>query len=249
MLGLASESEVLELEARAAQDIEIKAELVANQKALETYILAFSAQPNTRVKDAIFETISQHTKTIEVKMPQRKSGSFTYYWMAASILLLAFSALFNYILFNNLQKTEGQLAEAIAQNQKIAQENTINKANYNAANEKLAIVNQAGNKVIELKGLPLAPLAKVLVNFNATKSQVFISSVNLPKPPKGKQYQFWAIVEGKPVSGGMLALDIQIDSLVQMKDFSNAQAFAISLEVEGGVASPTMEAIYVMGSI
>jgi anti-sigma-K factor RskA len=248
VLGLASDKEAAEVEVYAAQYPEIKAELAANRKALETYVLKFGQQPSASLKDAIFEKLSKESPTVEMDINEGRS-SFGGYWLAASVILLVCSGMLNFYLFNNLQNTKGQLADLVSQNQKMAQENTINKANYELSNEKLAILSKPGNKTIELKGLAIAPESKVLVHFNPTNSEVFISIANLPRPPAGKQYQFWAIVDGKPVDGGMLSLNATADQIFQMKNFTNAQAFAISLEKEGGVTSPTMEAIYVMGNV
>ena len=81
-----------------------------------------------------------------------------------------------------------------------------------------------------------------------TSKKVFLEIKNLPDAPTGKQYQLWAIVDGKPVDMGMYSA--KEDSTVQeMKSVDNAQAFAITLEKEGGNATPTMEEMYVMGTI
>ena len=87
--------------------------------------------------------------------------------------------------------------------------------------------------------------AEVFWNEN---NQVFLNPKNLPAAPTGKQYQLWAIVDGKPVDMGMY--DPNNKSLVQeMKTVSKPQAFAITLEKEGGSPTPTMEEMYVMGPI
>ena len=81
-----------------------------------------------------------------------------------------------------------------------------------------------------------------------TSKKVFLEMKNLPAAPSGKQYQLWAIVDGKPVDMGMYSA--KADSTVQeMKSVDNAQAFAITLEKEGGNPTPTMEEMYVMGTI
>jgi hypothetical protein len=60
---------------------------------------------------------------------------------------------------------------------------------------------------------------------------VYLSSVKLPVAPEGKQYQLWAIVDGKPVDAGLLD---NPETFEKMKSLGNAQAFAISLEAKGG---------------
>jgi anti-sigma-K factor RskA len=83
------------------------------------------------------------------------------------------------------------------------------------------------------------------VFWNTKTHDVFIADVSLPQAPSNKQYQLWAIVDGKPVDAGMIS---DAKNLAQkMKVFEKADAFAITLEKRGGSATPTMEEIYVMG--
>jgi anti-sigma-K factor RskA len=70
---------------------------------------------------------------------------------------------------------------------------------------------------------------------------------NLPKPAAGKQYQLWAIVNGQPVDAGMLNWN-DATIVASMKNIPQAQAFAITLEDEGGHPLP-QGVMYVLGSI
>jgi len=76
---------------------------------------------------------------------------------------------------------------------------------------------------------------------------VYATNISLPKAPEGKQYQVWAIVNGKPVSAGLL--DEKKGVVEPMRIFDQAEAFAITLEKEGGVPSPTFTEMYVMGRV
>lgn len=89
------------------------------------------------------------------------------------------------------------------------------------------------------------------VYWDSRSKDVYLLVNNLPKPSPDKQYQLWAIVDGKPVDAGMLDMeDTNSGSLVhKMRNIPKAQAFAITLENKGGSTSPTMEAMYVMGGV
>lgn len=89
------------------------------------------------------------------------------------------------------------------------------------------------------------PEAMAQVFWNKTTSEVMLSDISLPTTPAGKQYQLWAIVDGKPVDAGMLTGEKLQPK--KMKNFATAQAFAITMEKEGGSLNPTMEAMMVMG--
>lgn len=76
---------------------------------------------------------------------------------------------------------------------------------------------------------------------------MLLTSAQLPQAPEGFQYQLWAIVDGAPVDAGLLE---GLEDWQNMKDISGeAVAFAITLEPEGGSASPTMEEMVVIGNV
>ena len=98
--------------------------------------------------------------------------------------------------------------------------------------------------------LPGHPMAATLY-WNKSKQLAYVSVKKLPMPPPGMQYQLWAIEDGKPVDIGMLRNDVVADAGMQQvpKAVSGAQAFAVSLEKEGGSSTPTPDRIYLMGKM
>jgi anti-sigma-K factor RskA len=100
-----------------------------------------------------------------------------------------------------------------------------------------------------MKGVAKSPESMAMVYWNTESKEVFIELKSLPVPEEGKQYQLWAIVDGKPVDAGMITLSEEESSLHRMKDFESAQAFAITLEKQGGSPTPTLSEMYVMGSV
>ena len=125
----------------------------------------------------------------------------------------------------------------------------ILKANFDQATEKLAKLEHPYLRVIPLKGLEKTPNCHVTVYWNAKTGRTMALANSLPKPPEGKQYQLWAIVDGTPVDMGMLPKDTEETELQDMKNMDNPQAFAVTLEKEGGVESPTLEAMMVLGNV
>jgi anti-sigma-K factor RskA len=166
--------------------------------------------------------------------------------MAASWVLLALSIAGNIWFFKNWKNSEEKLVALETQNQVLAQEGKALKASYQ---EEVAILQNPDFKVITLAGQPVYPTAKALIYFDKNKKEVYLSAMKLPKAPAGKQYQLWAIIDGKPVDAGLVEGD---GNVLKMKSInSGAVAFAISLEATGG---STTEAgpkgtIYVMGAV
>jgi len=110
------------------------------------------------------------------------------------------------------------------------------------------MANNPAMKTIPLLGVEKHPDMKATVYFENASNLVYLTLENLPVTPKDQQYQLWAIVDGKPVSLGVYDQDSTL-SVQKMTAVSSAQAFAITLEKRGGVASPTMENMYVMGKV
>jgi anti-sigma-K factor RskA len=175
-----------------------------------------------------------------VNSPQRSIFS-----MAASWVLLALSIAGNIWFFTNWKNSEEKLVALETQNQVLAQEGKALKASYQ---EEVSILQNPDFKVITLAGQPVSPTAKALIYFDKNKKEVYLSALNLPKAPTGKQYQLWAIIDGKPVDAGMIE---GTSSVLKMKSLTNAVAFAISLENTGGSTTEVgpKGTIYVMGAV
>ena len=165
--------------------------------------------------------------------------------MAASWVLLALSIGGNIWFFKNWKSSEEKLVALETQNQVLAQEGKALKANYQ---EEVAILQNLDFKVITLAGQPVFPTAKALIYFDKNKKEVYLSALKLPKAPTGKQYQLWAIVNGKPVDAGLIDENVNV---LKMKSFDKVEAFAISLEETGGSTTEAgpKGAVYVAGAV
>jgi anti-sigma-K factor RskA len=165
--------------------------------------------------------------------------------MAASWVLLALSIAGNIWFFKNWKNSEEKLVALETQNQVLAQEGKALKASYQ---EEVTILQNPDFKIITLAGQPVSPTAKALIYFDKNKKEVYLSAMNLPKAPTGKQYQLWAIIDGKPVNAGLIE---ETSNVLKMKSLTNAVAFAISLEATGGSTTEAgpKGAVYVMGAV
>ena len=79
--------------------------------------------------------------------------------------------------------------------------------------------------------------------------------LNMPDAPKGKTYQWWVIVNGKPRSMGIFDVNdegnsvVLIDSLRKFGDVKKIEAFKVTVEPEGGVTAPTGKELITGASI
>lgn len=164
-------------------------------------------------------------------------------WLAAAsvLLLLALSATY-YVLNKKIVLQQSQMAALKTQyNSQLA-----SNAKYS---EELALINHHLTKKIVLNGVATTPDARAIVYWNTLNHRVIVSPTGLPAPPEGKQYQLWAMLNGKPVDAGVFDMNNDTIKLEEVKHIANAQAFAITLEQKGGASTPTLSAMYVMGNI
>ena len=249
VLGITTAEESAEVERMFAEHPEVEIELEAIRGTLENYALQYEKQPPAALKGKILAAVFeeqplQNTRNNIVQLNNTKPQK-SIFSMAASWALLALSVGANIFFFSNWKNSEDKIVALESQNQIFAQENKAIKASYQ---EEVAILQNADFKVIKLLGQEASPSSKALIYFDKVRQEVYLSALNLPEPPKGKQYQLWAIVGVKPVDAGMIAGTANI---LKMKSFANPAAFAISLEDTGG---STTEAgpkgkIYVSGAV
>ncbi len=213
------------------------------QQIFEQLATSQAIEPPVHLKDEILKKID-FSRTVEgtgkiIPLKLEKSIEQNNYsmptWMKAASVAVLFGL--GYMGY--------EVGSKSAQIEKFAQNNAELSNKVSSLEQMNSMI--MNSQRIELKGVENHPNMLADVYWHTSK-KVFLEMKNLPAAPTGKQYQLWAIVDGKPVDMGMYSA--KADSTVQeMKSVSNAQAFAITLEKEGGNPTPTMEEMYVMGTI
>jgi anti-sigma-K factor RskA len=112
------------------------------------------------------------------------------------------------------------------------------------------MIADTGMKTIVMRSAVPGHEMTGMVFWSKAKGETYLAIHNMPMPEKGKQYQLWVIQDGKPVSMGMVDNDLVANAGKMIKVpmlVKNGQAFAISLEKEGG--NPTPTEVMVVGAI
>ena len=238
------EDEAARVETLALAHPDIRMEIEDAQTVLEKYAQAHAVVPKPSLKDDILRKIKDElpqnttTPSDNISTIEKPPLSIKPLWMA----LTAVASIAAVVFFFQNDNQKKALAEC-------AKENTEVLKNQKIIAYKLDILRRPDTKTIEMKGVDNgpAPSSRVLVYWNAKEKATFLSIQNLPDAPKGKQYQLWAIVDKKPVDAGVFINDVT--AMSPMKGFENAQAFAVTLEKEGGSLKPTMDEMYVLGMV
>ena len=252
-MGLTSAAETAEVAAWAKQYPEVAAEIEAIQSGLESYAQTHAVEPAPSVKEKLFAAINTNTAAPVVNIKaEEKTTAKVYsispawkYAAAASVILLVGSLILNYTFYNKYQSTNKELASTQTELQQ-------QKDMADAMKKEIDLMGDKNAKPFILAGMPDVADAEARIYWMKNTGDVYIDPSNLPEAPKGKQYQFWAIVDGVPVSGGMINTNIEIDGkkvhFQKMKSFGKAQAFAVSLE-DAGPEKPVPTKVMAMGKI
>lgn len=247
-LGIASAEESKTVEECLSQYPELKDELSDIESSLEDYAQANAVQPSAQLKQKILGSIDinkestvQRIEEEAISKPVEKTYRIpAFYKMlaAASVVLLIGSIIVAISFYNKYNSAQGDLQ--IAQ-QKLEQQDKFNQAMTSDIN----VMTDKNARNVVLNGTAMAPEALAKIFWMKNTGQVYIEPSNLPQVPEGKQYQLWAIVDGKPVDAGMITTEKGIYHIQKMKSFGKVDAFAITLEKKGGSPTPTLDQMIV----
>lgn len=261
VLGLASEEERLEFENTCATYPELVEARTAFELTLEQHVSSGIVTPPVYLKDKILSSVTgdqnesaainyaaeddyadDDQPLIIRKLFSLRSAA------AAAIILLGASVLLNFYFYNKNRKlVEIYNALAIQQSQLLTNNQSM-QTKLNDYQTNFEHIRNPRMKAVKLPGVAANASSMCTVYWDTQTKDVYLMVNNLPKPAPDKQYQLWAMVNGKPVDAGMLDMDTG-QMVVKMKNIPIAQAFAITLEKKGGSPTPDMNAMYVMGTI
>lgn len=261
VLGLAAPDEMQELENLSALHPEVKKALRDFEEALEKSILSNVEPVPSFLKARIMATLEEEGMMGGVSHPMVNVTDATInttpakvipitfapkgiMWLrgaiAACIILLIGSSIINFYFYSQYRHYVNQYKELLAQN-------TIQVAKANMFEASYDMVKNPAMKMVPMNTAPTKSGSFLATIYWDTNSKdVYLMVNKLPQTPVDKQYQLWAIVDGKPVDAGMVDM-AKADGLIKMKNMPSAQAFAITLEKKGGSATPTMDEMYVLG--
>ena len=250
VLGMASEQETAEVNALAKQYPEVAAEIAAIESSLQSYGTLYAVKPADVVKEKILAEINQS----EIRNSQSGKlvsiSSFWKYAAAASIILLIGSVLFNVVYYNKYHAANKNYEAAVTEKNNAQDQLASLEESNKQMKDNWQVIQSKYSEPVSLRGQPKAPGAVAKIFWMKNTGEVYIDPSNLPDTPPGMQYQFWGFVDGKPVDGGLIITSKKGDQyLIQkMKTFGKAEAFAVTLETEGGHPQPQGD-IYVMGKM
>jgi len=257
VLGLASAEEVIELEKLSMQYVEVRDAIDAFSQLIMRQLSEDAVVPPAEIKQQLLDKLADEfeqpkTPVLPINnltaIPGEKTSGKVIkmvslkVWRnvaAAAILLLLVSAALNFYYYNNYKQSTTKYQALLAER------NTLQASNDDY-HQTLNIIHDSTMHIVRMPGVPGKQDNMATLYWDTKTKDVYVYANTLQQIPKGKQYQLWALVDGKPVDAGVIA---NCNGICKMKNIPRAQAFAITLEKEGGSPSPTLTAMYVFGKV
>ena len=266
VLGLADAQEIAELEQFRSTYPEIQAAIDSFEASLETVALSNAIAPAADTKDKLFLALQdefinptnnlepvaseEQNKAKVVSMPLKpipaKSARMFQYVAAASIILFVLSAALNVYFFSKYKSATKQVVALLNEKNALYTDNQTMQAKYLELNSSLQLMSDTNIIKIAMKGIAGKEGDLATVFWDNKTKDVYLLPNKLPKAPEGKQYQLWALVNGKPIDAGLLE---DCNGVCKLKNTQKADIFAITLEKKGGSPTPDLTQLYVLGKV
>lgn len=255
VLGLASEEEVRKMNLLRQTYPELNKAIHEFESLIELQHLNNAVPPPPNLKNDIlqqlegtFEEVSTNISHIEVQdkdevkvvpITKEKNSWWRYAAVAAFFAFLVSGAI-SVLLYNKYLQLDKQYTALL-------QENNTEKIRFNSLYADVIRMQDTNLQMVRMQGVEGKEDNLATIYWDKESGEVYLYKNKLPETAVNKQYQLWAIVDGQPVDAGVI--DFECEALCKLKNIKNAQAFAITLEQQGGSAEPTLSAMVVLGAI
>ena len=243
VLGLLTAQERFEFEKFCEAYPELKEardafELAVEKQAMENATI-LPADTREKIWLAIQEKpVAKTSKIINMEPSAPKSSGWR--WMAAaSIILFVVAGYFAYSFYNQnkeLKSSNNELQSKIDKTDSL----------LNRIIEEQKAINDPNVTVVNMVGTQKASPGSASIYWDSTSTNVYLVVKNMPKLPSEKQYQLWALIDGKPVDLGSFDTP-QSNVVLKMKNTQKADAFAITIENRGNTGGPNLQQLQSMG--
>lgn len=245
VLGVATPEELAELDLMKAQYPAVMQAVQAFEQQLELQAMAAAVPPPPGVKNAVMQQIQGTAVQAPVVNLQPASGAapvkplWWRYAAAACVAIMLGSIAFNFMLAKKVKNLQQEVL--------LAKNEIKNQPNDN--NAQFAFMRNPEITPVAMYGVNLHKVCKCTLFWDQKEKKAYLVVHHLVQPGQGKEYQLWAMINGKPVSAGMLG-NFDLSKPIPLDNIPDGAAgFAVTLEKAGGSPTPTLEEMYLNGKI
>ncbi len=255
VLGALTEGERAAVEADMVMYPELAQEIAAIEAAMQSFAEANAEEPPAHMQQQIWNAIQQQSAPQSVPesqpaqeaKPQPKVVEFASpaaparpTWQRAAVwAAVGVSVLTNFMLLSQRNKTKEEIAQMTSQMDSLKASQQQVLAEYKKGRDMLVDTSM---KTVVMRSMQPGKEMTGMMFWSKVTGESYLTIHAMPMPEKGKQYQLWVIQDGKPVSMGVIDNNLVANAGMMYKipmQVKGGQAFAISLEKEGGNPTPT----------
>jgi anti-sigma-K factor RskA len=256
VLGMTSAGESAELEELRPAHPEIDDAINEFSAALEEKAFENAVTPPPAIKQGVMTAIKKEHFTENLtsvrQIPQQtpvlpiNTRTPWRFVAAAAVILLVASTALNIFLYKQFRDKNEDYEALLSERQTLLANSEVYQTQLKEWQVAASMIADSNMAMVKMRSTNEKDNAAT-VFWNTKNKDVYVMVNKLPEPKSGKQYQLWAMVDGKPVDAGVL--NPLCSSVCKMKNIPKADAFAITLEKEGGSPVPNLKAIYVIGNV
>lgn len=265
VVGLLPEQEAREVEAVMEQYPEIKAAVESVRQDMEQYVLLYAKRPPKAIKQRLMasldavepedENVAENEEGQEQQIddtPARQPVPLIRIWQyvaVAAIVLLLASSIVSIVYFSRFNSLQDQYAALEVTKNELQTEKDAFQEKLQLAQKESDLMKDPEFKWIKMQAVGKHTGAVATICWNPRSKETYILAQALPEAPEDKQYQLWAIVNGKPIDAGVFELGNLAKTMQKVKDVINVQVFAVTLEEKGGSVTPSLDQMFVAGKV
>ena len=238
VLGLCTNEESKELEQLRSEYPELKEAILQYEIELEEKMMKDAILPSAATDEKILRSLEGlQTPVISVYQKNNVRKINWYKTLAAaSVLLLVVSTYFIYTLNTKTNKLKQELA---------ASKNDFESLPA----EDYKIMKDPTITPVAMYGVGIHSICRCTMFWDKKTGKMYVMIHHLVESTAAKDYQLWAMVDGKPVSVGIINDEIRGRFIELQNVPADANAFTVTLETAGGSALPTEENTFLTGKI
>lgn len=230
VLGELSATEVLELEALIAENVELQNELALIEETLESVANENKITPPASIKNHLVSKISNRDNQA-ISLP---NYSKLYYAAAAIAIIFMVSTTYLYL---NLSELQNRMVEVNDSNTLLKENLETLLTDFETTQDWYQRINQPEVEKYTLTGNDLSPNSVLISYINPVEKIAFVNVERLSELDEDHDYQLWADVDGEMLNMGVLNSD---NKMMAVTYYENATSLNITIEPKGGSKHPTV---------
>lgn len=244
--GALPEDEMITLTRTINAQPELLAEVQRIEAAYMAYASLYAPQPAPTLLQDIHTRI-QAAQGIPPRIGGLMGASWLG-WLVGAIGLLGCLYLVN-------QSSQCRQDQQRLQNENVALAAALDsaQAHHTMIKRELVDMLQPNTTQVTMKAVGPVADAEAIVYWNRDSKNVCVLAHKLPEPPEGFVYQLWWMKSLEPLlpqdAGLLQDFARNPERIFMVKPAEAAQAFAITLEPAGGSTVPTLDQLYVFGTV